>query len=70
MTTETADRVLRTVKETAAILRVHPQTVYREIWRGNLGHERVGGKVLVSDEHLSNYRGENSYPAHPKPAAA
>lgn len=53
MTTET--QVLYTIKETAAKLRVHPQTVRQLHRNGELGFVRIGQQHLTSAEQLDKF---------------
>lgn len=49
-----------TIAETAEILRVHPQTVYRWIWDGLLDFEKRGRKYLIFDGHIHAFRAASS----------
>jgi excisionase family DNA binding protein len=50
-------RLVYTVREAAELLRMHPQSVYHAIARGEIPHVRVGRRLLVParalDEHLT-----------------
>ncbi|MEJ7575882.1 MAG: helix-turn-helix domain-containing protein [Pyrinomonadaceae bacterium] len=45
------------VREVARLLDFHPQTIWREIWRGNLGCYKIGAgnRVYVGESHLQSY---------------
>jgi len=47
---------LRTVREAAALLDVSPRAVYRLVGAGEIGVERVGRRIRISDESLWRYR--------------
>lgn len=56
-----------TVKEVAAILRLHPQTVVRLLKDGDLRGALIGREWRISDEAVREYLGGRG--GHPKPEA-
>lgn len=56
-------RVLHSIEEAAARLRLHPQTVYRKCWSREIGSEKHGRKRFIPDECLQAYEEANFEPA-------
>ena len=44
-----------TVREVSKVLRVAPATIYAELKRGKLPHNRVGRKYLITRQNLEEY---------------
>ena len=54
-----------TVKEFAAIVRVHPSTIYKMIRRGEIKAEKVDGKLHISEAELQRWEDSCEVPAKP-----
>ena len=46
---------LFTPREVAEVLQVSPATIYAELERGNLRHQRVGRRYIITRRHLETY---------------
>jgi len=53
----TSKKLAWTIKEAAQVLGVHPNTLYRLVWRGELRAARVGARLLIAKSELERLLG-------------
>lgn len=53
----TSKKLVWTIKEAAQALRLHPNTLYRLVWRGELRAARVGARLLIPKSELERLLG-------------